>query len=130
MPPSSLSSSQDDTLKALTQKVEDVYRSCIGDSEANLSTLQMLTAIEGRLGELLENVEMIPADRLAIAERAKEKERRVRSACFQHRNLFIFKNHFHNFSKSSLTFTEQNRMCFKSLTETGNGGMMKRNSLS
>ncbi|KAI4883056.1 hypothetical protein NFI96_029344 [Prochilodus magdalenae] len=68
---------EDDTLYALTRKVEEVYRSCVGDSEANLSSLQMLTAIEGRLGELLENVEMIPGDRLAIAERAKEKERRL-----------------------------------------------------
>lgn len=61
------------------QKVEEVYRSCIGDSETNLSTLQMLMAIESRLGDLLESVELIPADHLAVAERAKEKERRLRS---------------------------------------------------
>lgn len=61
------------------QKVEEVYWSCIGDSETNLSTLQMLMAIESRLGDLLESVELIPADHLAVAERAKEKERRLRS---------------------------------------------------
>lgn len=70
--------SQESTLNALGQKVEEVYRSCIGHSEANLSTLQMLTAIESRLGDLLDSVELIPAERLAMAERAKEKERRIR----------------------------------------------------
>ncbi|KAG7326485.1 hypothetical protein KOW79_009886 [Hemibagrus wyckioides] len=69
---------EESTLNALGQKVEEVYRSCIGDSEANLSTLQMLMAIERRLGDLLESMELIPADRLAMAERAKEKERRIR----------------------------------------------------
>ncbi|XP_022531416.2 cilia- and flagella-associated protein 100 isoform X1 [Astyanax mexicanus] len=69
---------EDDTLNALSRKVEAVYRSCIGSTEDSLSTLQMLTTIEGRLGELLEKVEMIPADRLAIAEKAKERERRLR----------------------------------------------------
>lgn len=70
---------QESTLNALGQKVEEVYRNCIGDSEGNLITLQMLTAIERRLGDLLECIELIPADRLAMAERAKEKERRIRS---------------------------------------------------
>ncbi|XP_053086504.1 cilia- and flagella-associated protein 100 [Pangasianodon hypophthalmus] len=69
---------EESTLNALGQKVEEVYQSCIGDSEANLGTLQMLTAIERRLGDLLESIELIPAERLAMAERAKEKERRLR----------------------------------------------------
>ncbi|XP_017335703.1 cilia- and flagella-associated protein 100 isoform X1 [Ictalurus punctatus] len=69
---------EESALNALGQKVEEVYRSCIGDSETNLSTLQMLMAIESRLGDLLESVELIPADHLAVAERAKEKERRLR----------------------------------------------------
>uniref|UniRef100_A0AAR2K4U0 DUF4200 domain-containing protein n=1 Tax=Pygocentrus nattereri TaxID=42514 RepID=A0AAR2K4U0_PYGNA len=81
---------EDDTLNALSRKVEEVYRSCVGDSEANLSTLQMLTAIEGRLGELLENVEMIPSDRLAIAEKAKEKERRLR---LRDEKIYLQKQH-------------------------------------
>lgn len=65
-------------LDSLGHKVEEVYRSCIGDSEGNLNTLQMLTAIEGRLGELLESVDTIPQDRVLMAERAKERERRIR----------------------------------------------------
>ncbi|XP_014023517.1 cilia- and flagella-associated protein 100 [Salmo salar] len=63
---------------SLGAKVEEVYRVCVGDSEANLSTLQMLKAIESRLDELLENVEIVPKERLVLAERAKEKERRFR----------------------------------------------------
>lgn len=65
-------------LHALRDKVEEVYRSCVGDSGANLSTLQMLTSIENRLGELMERMETIPKERLQMAEKAKEKERRIR----------------------------------------------------
>ncbi|XP_029632142.1 cilia- and flagella-associated protein 100 isoform X1 [Salmo trutta] len=72
------SADQEVMLDSLGTKVEEVYRSCVGDTEANLSTLQMLTVIESRLGELLENVEMIPKERLLMAERTKEKERRLR----------------------------------------------------
>ncbi|XP_073708370.1 cilia- and flagella-associated protein 100 [Garra rufa] len=69
---------QDKTLDTLSHKVEEVYHSCVGETEANLTTLQMLTAIEEKLGELLENADMIPKDQMNIAERAKEKERRMR----------------------------------------------------
>ncbi|XP_070297688.1 cilia- and flagella-associated protein 100-like [Salvelinus sp. IW2-2015] len=72
------SADQEVMLDSLGAKVEVVYRSCVGDTEANLSTLQMLMVIESRLGELLENVEMIPKERLLMAERTKEKERRLR----------------------------------------------------
>ncbi|KAK7144549.1 hypothetical protein R3I94_010843 [Phoxinus phoxinus] len=69
---------QDKTLDTLSHKVEEVYHCCVGETEANLNTLQMLTAIEEKLGQLLENAEMIPKDQMNIAERAKEKERRMR----------------------------------------------------
>ncbi|XP_050968458.1 cilia- and flagella-associated protein 100 isoform X2 [Labeo rohita] len=69
---------QDKTLDTLSHKVEEVYHCCVGETEANLTTLQMLTAIEEKLGELLENADMIPKDQMSIAERAKEKERRMR----------------------------------------------------
>ena len=58
--------------------MEEVYRSCIGDNEANISTLQMLTNIENRLEELFVTIETMPADKVAEAEKAKEKERRMR----------------------------------------------------
>ncbi|XP_059416553.1 cilia- and flagella-associated protein 100 isoform X2 [Carassius carassius] len=69
---------EDQTLDSLSRKVEEVYHCCVGETEANLTTLQMLTAIEEKLGELLENADMIPKDQMSIAERAKEKERRMR----------------------------------------------------
>ncbi|MGH0167391.1 UNVERIFIED_CONTAM: hypothetical protein FKN15_068077 [Acipenser sinensis] len=48
-------------------------------NNANLSTLLMLTAIENRLEELFENIEMVPREKVQVAERAKEKERRIRN---------------------------------------------------
>ncbi|XP_038838821.1 cilia- and flagella-associated protein 100-like, partial [Salvelinus namaycush] len=72
------SDDQEGMFDSLGVKVEEVYRGCVGDSEANLSTLQMLKAIESRLDELLENVEIVPKERLVLAERVKEKERRFR----------------------------------------------------
>ncbi|XP_051752548.1 cilia- and flagella-associated protein 100 [Ctenopharyngodon idella] len=69
---------QDKILDTLSSKVEEVYHCCVGETEANLTILQMLTAIEEKLGQLLENAEMIPKDQMSIAERAKEKERRMR----------------------------------------------------
>ncbi|XP_056587827.1 cilia- and flagella-associated protein 100 isoform X2 [Triplophysa dalaica] len=69
---------QDNTLELLSGKVEEVFRCCVGETSANLSILQMLTTIEGKLVELLENAEMIPRECMSIAERAQEKERRIR----------------------------------------------------
>ncbi|XP_041945258.1 cilia- and flagella-associated protein 100 isoform X3 [Alosa sapidissima] len=69
---------QDNMLHTLRGKVEEVHRCCVGDTGANLSTLQMLTNIESRLGELMERMETIPKDRLQMAEKAKERERRMR----------------------------------------------------
>lgn len=69
---------QEKMLQTLNKKVEDVYRNCIGDNEANISTLQMLTNIENRLEELFEQIEIMPPERVEMAEKAKEKERRMR----------------------------------------------------
>ncbi|XP_018581474.1 cilia- and flagella-associated protein 100 isoform X2 [Scleropages formosus] len=69
---------QDAMLDLLGRKVEEVYRTCTGNSEVSLSPVQMLTAVEQRLGELLDSVELIPRDRVLLAEQAKEKERRLR----------------------------------------------------
>ncbi|XP_077981560.1 cilia- and flagella-associated protein 100-like [Glandiceps talaboti] len=69
---------QEAMLAQLNKKVEEVYRNCIGDNEANISTLQMLTNIENRLEELFEMIEMMPPERVEAAEKAKEKERRLR----------------------------------------------------
>nr|XP_014344394.1 PREDICTED: coiled-coil domain-containing protein 37 [Latimeria chalumnae] len=68
----------DKMLELLNKKVEDVYRSCVTNNPANLTTLQMLTSIENHLEELFDKIELIPPDRLEAAEKAKEKERRLR----------------------------------------------------
>ncbi|XP_025908367.1 cilia- and flagella-associated protein 100 [Nothoprocta perdicaria] len=69
---------QDKMLANLNQKVLEVYRSCIGENEANLGTLQMLAVIEKQLDDLLECLERIPPAKIEQAEKAKEKERRIR----------------------------------------------------
>ena len=66
------------TMRALDTKVAEVYRLCIGENEANISTLQMLTNIENRLEELFEKIAKMPPDKVEEAERAKEKQRRLR----------------------------------------------------
>ncbi|XP_051561863.1 cilia- and flagella-associated protein 100 [Myxocyprinus asiaticus] len=69
---------QDKTLDIISRKVEEAYHSCVGETEAKLSTLLMLTAIEDKLGELLENADRISRNCMTIAERVKEKQRRIR----------------------------------------------------
>lgn len=65
-------------LVSLHRKVLEVYRRCIGENEANLGTLQMLTVIEHQLDDLLECLERVPPAKIEQAEKAKEKERRMR----------------------------------------------------
>ncbi|CAK8690551.1 unnamed protein product [Clavelina lepadiformis] len=69
---------QEKTLRLLNKKVEEVYRGCIGDNEANINTLQMLTTIENKLEDLFESIEVMPPELVDAAEKAKEKERRMR----------------------------------------------------
>lgn len=72
------SDSQEKMLGELNQKVKEVYRRCLGDSEGSLSTLQMLTSIENKLENLFETIEMMPPDKVEQAEKVKDKERRQR----------------------------------------------------
>ncbi|KAM3914211.1 cilia- and flagella-associated protein 100 [Leptodactylus fuscus] len=69
---------QEKMLTSLTKKVGEVYQACIKENRANLNALQMLTMMEQQVEELLDNIEAIPKERLEIAEKAKEKERRLR----------------------------------------------------
>lgn len=69
---------QEDEMIALDVKVAAVYEVCIGENEANISTLQMLTNIENRLEELFESIAKMPPAKVEEAERAKEKQRRIR----------------------------------------------------
>lgn len=78
-PSAGLSALQDKLLESLNRKVLDVYRHCIGSQqESNLGTVQMLTVIEHHLNELLENLERVPPVRIEQAEKAREKERRMK----------------------------------------------------
>ncbi|KAJ3212783.1 Cilia- and flagella-associated protein 100 [Entophlyctis luteolus] len=70
--------SQEKLLEDLNHKVKEVYRKCIGDSDANLNTLQMLTNIENKLEQLFEIIENMPREKVEQAEKAKDKERRRR----------------------------------------------------
>ncbi|KAJ3072962.1 Coiled-coil domain-containing protein 38 [Podochytrium sp. JEL0797] len=70
--------SQEKLLEDLNHKVKEVYRKCIGDSDANLNTLQMLTNIENKLEQLFETIENMPRDKVEQAEKTKDKERRRR----------------------------------------------------
>jgi len=70
--------SQEYLLDELNKKVKDVYKKCIGDNDANLSTLQMLTNVENRLEQLFEMIELMPPEKVEQAEKIKDKERRQR----------------------------------------------------
>ncbi|XP_039074447.1 cilia- and flagella-associated protein 100 [Hyaena hyaena] len=71
---------EDKLLESLNRKVLDVYRHCIGSrQESNLGTVQMLAVIEHHLNELLENLERVPPVRIEQAEKAREKERRMKA---------------------------------------------------
>ncbi|XP_053544950.1 cilia- and flagella-associated protein 100 [Bombina bombina] len=72
------SDDQEKTLLSITCKVEEVYRACVGENQANLDALQMLAVIEHQLEKLLDKIEMIPQQRIEVAEKAKEKERRLK----------------------------------------------------
>lgn len=68
----------EDLLVQLNKKVEEVYKKCIGENDSNLDVLQMLTSLENRLNGLFEKIELLPPDKVELAEKAKEKERRQR----------------------------------------------------
>ena len=70
---------QDITLDSLSAKVNEVYVRCGFDSDASMSTLQMLTNIETKLEEYLTIIDEMPKDFVEAAEKAKEKERRQRA---------------------------------------------------
>ena len=46
-----------------------MYRTCIGENDASISTLQMLTNIENKLEELFEKIEKMPQDKVVEAEK-------------------------------------------------------------
>uniref|UniRef100_A0A8C4QVR5 DUF4200 domain-containing protein n=1 Tax=Eptatretus burgeri TaxID=7764 RepID=A0A8C4QVR5_EPTBU len=65
-------------LENLSKKVTHVYRTCLSFDDTSTDALQMLTRIEKRLEELLQQLETLPADCVARALREKSKERCIR----------------------------------------------------
>lgn len=69
---------------ALSEKVAEVHRSCMGDRMANLSTLEKLTNIENRMSLLLLGLDSIPKEILEMMKKIKDSEKRSRYCTSQH----------------------------------------------
>mmetsp|Transcript_33784 Transcript_33784/g.56713 ORF Transcript_33784/g.56713 Transcript_33784/m.56713 type:complete len:611 (+) Transcript_33784:2-1834(+) len=69
---------QEALLSELNAKIGEVYSRVIGDNDASLSALQMLTNIERQLEDYLNIIQQMPPEYVEGAEKAKEKERRQR----------------------------------------------------
>ncbi|OAE18810.1 hypothetical protein AXG93_313s1070 [Marchantia polymorpha subsp. ruderalis] len=73
----------DISLEQLTRKVVEVYARAGLDSDASLSTLQMLTNLEAKLEENLLGIDHIPPEYVEQQERIREKERRLKAPIFK-----------------------------------------------
>ncbi|ESO09548.1 hypothetical protein HELRODRAFT_168549 [Helobdella robusta] len=69
---------EDKIMERLNKTVEEAYRTCIGEMETSLSTLQMLRTIENRMEDLFQQMEMMPKHKVEAAIKMKEKERRLK----------------------------------------------------
>lgn len=72
---------------ALSEKVAEVHRSCVGDRMTNLDTLEKLTNLENHISLLLLSLESIPKEILEMIKKIKDSEKRSRytmsqSLCF------------------------------------------------
>lgn len=65
-------------LSQLHKKVKEVYRTCVGDVDCEISTVQMLSSIETRMLEIQEGLELQPPDKVKMLKAAREKEARIR----------------------------------------------------
>ena len=69
---------QDRLLKRFGSKIEAVYQCNIGENEANIESLQMLTSIENKLCALIDIHEQLPEELSIKYEKKLDKERRIR----------------------------------------------------
>lgn len=65
-------------LDALGEKVAEVHRACVDDRVTNLSTLEKLASIENHLSVLLQSLESMPEESVAMMKKIKDSERRSR----------------------------------------------------
>nr|XP_045008187.1 coiled-coil domain-containing protein 38 [Jaculus jaculus] len=71
------SDDQEKLIDSLSNKINQVYRVCIGDAEVgSLNAVQKLVKVESRLVELSDLIETIPKESVDAIERIKQKERR------------------------------------------------------
>jgi len=69
---------QERVLQELATKIEKVYRCVVGSLEIKIDGLMMLTSIENRLTDLIEEVESFPIDKVRHAQKFKDKQRRLK----------------------------------------------------
>ncbi|XP_008418038.1 cilia- and flagella-associated protein 100 isoform X2 [Poecilia reticulata] len=72
------SQDQDEMLHALDEKVTEVYSACVENRITDLSTLQKVAKIESRVFSLLQSLEGMPVERLAVVKKVKDSEKRSR----------------------------------------------------
>ncbi|XP_077389235.1 cilia- and flagella-associated protein 100 isoform X2 [Festucalex cinctus] len=72
------SEDEDDMMRALGEKVSEVYRCCVDDRLSSFSTLEKLAGIEKQMSSLLHCLEDIPKERLEMMQKIKDSERRTR----------------------------------------------------
>ncbi|MED6273605.1 hypothetical protein CHARACLAT_008143 [Characodon lateralis] len=65
-------------LDALGEKVAEVYSSCVENRITNLSTLEKVADIENCVSSLLQSLESMPEERLAMIKKIKDSEKRSR----------------------------------------------------
>lgn len=68
----------EDLLQQLNEKVKEVYSKCGFDCDASPNTLTMLTDLEAKLEECLNQIEQMPQEYVLREEKLREKERRER----------------------------------------------------
>ncbi|XP_049600891.1 cilia- and flagella-associated protein 100 [Syngnathus scovelli] len=69
---------EDDMMRALGEKVSEVYRCCVDDRVNSHSTLEKLASIEKQMSSLLHSIEDIPKESLETMQKIKDSERRTR----------------------------------------------------
>ncbi|XP_043983340.1 cilia- and flagella-associated protein 100-like [Gambusia affinis] len=72
------SQDQDEMLDALDKKVTEVYSGCVENRITDLKTLQKVAKIESRVFSLLQSLEGMPVERLAVVKKVKDSEKRSR----------------------------------------------------
>jgi hypothetical protein len=74
---SSGDAAQDAMLAKLGERIDTVYKACIGDTTSRPSRIDMLTKLEGRLESLLAEISCMPREYVAEMEKVLETKRRT-----------------------------------------------------